>query len=114
MEVHKVLGQGFLESVYSEAFAFELTARSIPFRRECPLSVIYKDTALPCQFKADFICFDKVLVELKALAKLSGKEAAQVMNYLKVSKIEKGLLINFGTYSLEYKRFIWQEGRNRS
>ncbi len=114
MEVHKVLGQGFLESVYGEAFAFELNARSIPFRRQCPLSVVYKGAALPCQFKVDFICFDNILVELKALAKLSGTEAAQVMNYLKASDIEKGLLINFGTYSLEYKRFIWQEGRTRS
>ena len=114
MDVHKWLGRGFLESVYGEAFAFELGARNIPFRRECSLDVIYKGTALPCHFKADFICFDKVLVELKALAKLSGTEAAQVMHYLKASTIEKGLLINFGAPSLECKRFVWQEGRHRS
>ena len=113
MEVHNVLGQGFLESVYSEAFAVELGARHIPFRRECSLNVIYKGTALPCQFKADFICFERVLVELKALARLSGNEAAQVMNYLKATTIEKGLLINFGSPRLECKRFIWQDGRRQ-
>ncbi len=73
----------------------------------------YKGTALPCQFKADFICFERVLVELKALARLSGNEAAQVMNYLKATTIEKGLLINFGSPRLECKRFIWQDGRRQ-
>ncbi len=107
MEVHNVLGQGFLESVYSEAMVVELTARGIPFRRECPLSVHYKGTALPCQFKADFICFDRVLVELKALARLSGTESAQILNYLKATRIAKGLLINFGSAKLEYKRYVW-------
>ncbi len=114
MEVHNVLGQGFLESVYSEAFAVELGARNIPFHRERSLSVIYKGTPLPCQFKADFICFDRVLIELKALARLSGTEAAQVMNYLKATTIERGLLVNFGGPKLEYKRFIWQDGRHQS
>ena len=107
MEVHNVLGQGFLESVYSEALAIELNARSIPFRRELPLSVIYKGTALPCQFKADLVCFDRVLVELKALTRFSGNESAQVLNYLKATKISRGLLINFSAAKLEYKRFVW-------
>ena len=102
-----MLGQGFLESVYSEALVVELNARSIPFRRELPLSIVYKGTALPCQFKADFICFDRVLVELKALSRLSGTESAQVLNYLKATKIRKGLLINFGAAKLECKRFVW-------
>ena len=107
MEVHNVLGQGFLESVYGEALVVELNARNIPFRRELPLSVTYKGAALPCQFKADFICFDRVLLELKALTRLSGTESAQVLNYLKATRINKGLLINFGAAKLEYKRFVW-------
>lgn len=78
------------------------------------MNIIYKGTALPCQFKADFVCFDKVLVELKALAKLSGTEAAQVIHYLKASTIEIGLLINFGADSLDCKRFVWQQSRDVS
>ena len=107
MEVHNVLGRGFLESVYSEAFAVELNARKIAFRREAPLNVVYKGTALPCQFKVDFICLDNVLVELKALPRLSTSEVAQILNYLKATKMRKGLLINFGAEKLQCKRYVW-------
>ncbi len=107
MEVHNVLGRGFLESVYGEAFAAELNARKIAYRREAPLNVIYKGTALPCQFKADFICFDNILVELKALPRLSAPEVAQILNYLKAAKMRKGLLLNFGAEKLQCKRFVW-------
>jgi GxxExxY protein len=104
MEVHRTLGCGFLEFVYHEALAIELAARGIPFRREAALPIVYKDNVLPCSFRVDFICFDKILLELKALATLSPIEDAQVINYLKASKLPRALLLNFGTTSLQHKR----------
>jgi GxxExxY protein len=105
MEVHNTLSYGFLEPVYHEALTIELTRAGIPFRRECALPITYKDTVLTCHYRADLICFKNVLVELKALTRLSGAEDGQILNYLRASGLEKGLLINFGTPKLEYKRF---------
>ncbi|EGF92092.1 hypothetical protein ABI_05250 [Asticcacaulis biprosthecium C19] len=105
MEVHRTLGCGFLESVYHEALAIELTGRGLPFRREAPLPIMYKGTLLPCSFRVDFVCFDSVLLELKALTSLSGNEDAQVINYLKASGHNRALLINFGAQSLLHRRF---------
>ena len=104
MDVHRTLGCGFLESVYHEALAIELAERGIPFRREAALPIAYKGNFLPCSFRVDFICFDKILLELKALAALSPIEDAQVINYLKASKLPLALLINFGATSLQHKR----------
>lgn len=106
MEVHKQLGCGFLEPVYQEALAIEFSKRGIPFSREVKLSVFYKDMRLNTPYRVDFICFDEVAVELKALAHLSGTEEAQLINYLKASDKEIGLLLNFGARSLTYRRFI--------
>jgi GxxExxY protein len=106
MEVHRVLGCGFLEAVYHEALAKEFLQRGIPFRRETELPITYKGNLLPVKYKPDFICYDAVIVELKALDRLSGKEKAQVINYLKATGIERGLLLNFGTTRLEYERII--------
>ncbi len=105
MEVHKQLGCGFLEPVYQEAFSIELTARNIPFRPEVGLPVRYKGQLLETGYRADFICFDSVVVELKALARMSGTEEAQIINYLKATAYEVGLLLNFGARSLEHRRF---------
>ena len=108
MEVHRQLGCGFLEAVYQEALELELTGRGVPFRREVELPISYKGQRLNITYRADFVCYDSVIVELKALAKIGGTEEAQILNYLKASECEIGLLLNFGAPSLEYKRFIWR------
>ncbi len=106
MEVHRILGCGFLEPVYQEALAKEFLLRGIPFRREVELPVTYKGELLAVKYKPDFICYDKVIVELKALSELGGKEKAQVINYLKATGLERALLLNFGAVRLEYERLI--------
>ena len=106
MEVHRQLGCGFLEPVYQEALAIEFAMRDVPFRREVKLPIEYKGQCLLTAYSADFICFETVVVELKALARLSGTEEAQVINYLKATGYEVGLLLNFGARSLEHRRFV--------
>ena len=106
MEVHTRLGCGFLEQAYQEALAIEFGIGRIPFSREAPLNITYRSQVLATNYKADFVCFGSVIVELKALARLSGHEEAQVINYLKASGIERGLLVNFGAQRLECKRLI--------
>lgn len=107
IEVHKQLGCGFLESVYQEALAIELGLRRISFRREVKLPVTYKGQLLLTSFCADFICFDSLVVELKALANMSGSEEAQLINYLKATDYKVGLLLNFGARSLQHRRFVF-------
>ncbi len=106
IEVHRQLGKGFLEAVYHEALAIELNARRIAFRKQVELPVSYKRMRLQCTYRADFVCFEEVVVELKALRALSGSEEAQIINYLKASGHRTGLLLNFGTVRLEYKRYV--------
>ena len=107
MEVHKELGAGFLESVYQEAFELELQKQEIPYEREALLNIYYKGTKLKKRFSADFVCYNKIVVELKALGELSSNNEAQLLNYLKTSELKLGLLINFGNRSLQYKRLIF-------
>ena len=109
MEVHRQFGCGFLEAVYQEAFAMELADRDIPFVREQALPIFYKEHRISCDYRADFICFESLIVELKAVGTLSPVNEAQVINYLKAANIEVGLLINFGEKSLRYKRLIFSE-----
>ncbi len=107
MEVHRTLGHGFLEPVYQEALAIELELQNIPHQREVGLPIRYKDRVLSTGYRADFIYFNReVLVEIKALSELSSSWEAQVINYLKATGIEVGLLINFGVPSLQYKRLV--------
>ena len=106
MEVHKELGPGFLEAVYQEAFELELQKQNIPYEREKVLNIFYKGMKLRKRYEADFVCYDKIIVELKALSDLSNDHVAQVLNYLTTSGIKLGLLINFGSNSLQYKRLI--------
>jgi len=106
MEVHKQLGNGFLEAVYQEALAVELESRKIPFKKEFRLEVSYKGKVLSKYYIADFICYDNIIVEIKAVNELSGVDESQVINYLKAANLKLGVLINFGSQSLEYKRLI--------
>jgi GxxExxY protein len=106
MEVHRLLGCGFLEPVYHQAMEIELNDRSIPFHTQIEFRVNYKGQELDAYYKPDFICFYEVVVELKALARLTSIEESQVINYLKVTGLHTGLLLNFGTRRLEQKRFI--------
>ena len=107
MEIHKKLGHGFLETVYQEAAVLEFPHQNIPFQREVALPITYRDAILPTSYRADFICFSDIIVEFKALSRLSAVEESQVLNYLKATGYRRGLLINFGTSSLEYKRLVW-------
>lgn len=106
MQVHRELGHGFLEAVYQEALALEFSVQSIPFQREVHLPVFYRESLLRCGYIAAFVCFETVLVEIKALARLSGIEEAQAINYLKATNLRRALLLNFGTPSLEHRRLV--------
>jgi GxxExxY protein len=107
IEVHKELGPGFLEPVYHEAMILELPRQKVPFQSEVELSICYKQQPLEQKYRADFVCFDQIIVELKALQHLSGKEEAQVLNYLKATGLRVGVLINFGSQGkLEWKRLV--------
>ena len=105
MAVHRELGPGFLEYVYHEALALELTDSRIPFQREVDLPISYKGRLLSKTYRADFVCFCNIIVELKAMPAITGKEKAQILNYLKAADLNRGLLLNFGTTSLQYERF---------
>ena len=107
MAVHRELGSGFLEAVYQEAMERELRFLQIPHERERQLRINYRGNLLTTFYKADFVCFGSILVELKALSQLTSKEESQVINYLKASKLQKALLINFGASSLQHKRLVY-------
>lgn len=104
MDVHRELGFGFLENVYQEALAKELSIRGVPFEREKRLGVFYKGELLPCTYIADFICFDSIVVELKAQVAITGVDQWQLINYLNATQFDTGLLFNFGDKSLQYRR----------
>lgn len=105
MSVHNELGCGFLESVYQEALALEFIDQQIPFHKEVDLPIFYRNRKMEQTYRADFICYGQVIVELKALSQLTTTEDAQIINYLKATKLDRGLLINFGSAQLGYKRF---------
>ena len=107
MEVHSQLGHGFLETVYQEALTREFQARKIPYEREVCLDIAYKGLPLSVRYRADFICFNEVMVELKAQSALTGVDDSQLINYLKATGFHRGLLINFGTVSLQYRRLVF-------
>jgi len=106
MEVHNHLGRGFLELVYQDALEVEFKLCNIPYEREADLSILYKGQKLEGKYRADFICFDNVIVELKAIKQITNIERAQIINYLKATGYPVGLLINFAEGSLTYERFV--------
>ncbi|HRJ72726.1 MAG TPA: GxxExxY protein [Terrimicrobiaceae bacterium] len=112
MEVHRELGHGFLEAVYRAALAIEFAERGIPYRAEVELPVQYKGKRLSCGYRADFICHENILVEAKAISALSTADSAQLLNYLKATQHQRGLILNFGGISLEQKRLVFGLGRN--
>ncbi|MSU59298.1 MAG: GxxExxY protein [Pedosphaera sp.] len=106
-EVYKEKGNGFVEPVYQECLELELTAQKIPFTAQCALRLTYKGTELKQRYIPDFLCFDKIILEIKAVKQLTDEHRAQVLNYLKATGLRLGLLVNFGHYpKVEYERII--------
>jgi GxxExxY protein len=106
MEVHRIKGHGFAEPVYQECMEIELAMRDLPATPQKELPISYKGRLLKKTYIADFVAYDKIIVELKALDRLTEREEAQVINYLKSSGLEVAILINFGAPSLEWKRIV--------
>ena len=106
MKVHRSLGSGFLESVYQEALEKEFTSQKIDIQRQVKLKLMYDGQPMKKYFVADFLCYDKVLLEIKAASFLVKDAEAQIINYLKSTELPLGLLVNFGQKSLVWKRFI--------
>jgi GxxExxY protein len=106
-EVHRELGSGFLEAVYQEALAIELTSNDIEFEKEKKLEILYKGTTLEKYYIADFVCFNKIILEIKTVSAIDNNHLAQVINYLKATGFNLGFIINFGAKSLEFKRVVY-------
>ena len=106
MAVHRELGCGFLEAIYQEALEYEFQLRNIPYVREKQLDVLYKGRFLDKKYQVDFICYESIIVELKALSELNSIHQSQLINYLKATDLKLGLLVNFGQRSLESKRLV--------
>jgi GxxExxY protein len=106
MKVHSTLGSGFLENVYQEALEIEFQKRAIPYEREKELPIFYQNQKLKTVYRVDFFCYGNLIVETKALSRISPIEEAQVINYLKASNMKKALILNFGTRSLQHRRIV--------
>jgi len=106
MDVHRELGCGFLEAVYQEALEHELKSRNIPYVREQSMEIVYKGNMLNKKYIADFVCYGEIIIEIKALAELTKVHQSQLINYLKITKFQLGLLVNFGQRSLQSKRIV--------
>jgi GxxExxY protein len=106
MEVHRVLGPGFLEAVYQDALELEFVERGIPHIREAPIPIYYKSQRLRSIYRADFLCYQRVVVELKALRTVTTREDSQIIHYLTATGLHVALLLNFGRPSLDHQRFV--------
>ena len=107
LEVHKELGCRFLEAVYHEAMEREMLFQNMPFKPKPNIAIVYKGERLNKSYQPDFICYEEIIVEIKAMTILTGLEEAQIINYLKASRLKVGLLINFESKSLQHKRFVF-------
>ena len=107
IEIHRALGFGFLEIVYKDAIEYEFYQRNISFEREKMYDVPYKGIILPHKFYADFVVFDKVILEVKAKDGIANEDMAQTLNYLKCSGCKVGLILNFGRMKLDIKRVVF-------
>ena len=108
MQVYNTLGSGFLEAVYQEALEIEFQKRNIPYEREKELRINYQEVELKQTYKADFVCYGKIIVELKAVHELDDAHRSQVHNYIHATRFKLGVLINFGDSSgLEYERVVY-------
>jgi GxxExxY protein len=107
MEVHRVLGRGLSEVVYKDALSLEFADNNIPFSREVKFEIEYKGRILPHYYVADFILFEKIVLEAKAIESLTDSHIGQTLNYLAASKLKLGLLVNFGQDSLVPKRVVF-------
>lgn len=107
LEVHRVLGAGFLELFYKDALAIEFRARAIPFEREWPCVIKYKGLQLRGAYRIDFLCYDEIVLEIKGRSMTGPADHAQVISYLATAKKRIGLLLNFGAQKLEQRRFVW-------
>jgi len=106
MEVHRVLGKGFSESVYKDALEIEFRNNDVPYKREKRFDILYKGILLPHFYNADFVCYDRIILEAKAIEMLHSGSLKQTLNYLAASRLKLGLLVNFGEDSLQYKRVV--------
>ena len=107
MNVHNELGPGFLEAVYKEALEIEFQLLGIPYEREKLIKIQYKGNILKKEYKADFVCYEKIILEVKALSSLISEHEAQILNYLKGTGFKLGILVNFGEKSLKYRRLVF-------
>ena len=106
MKVHNELGQGFLEIVYKDALEYEFGKAGIPYEREKKYKVRYEGIILPHYYFADFVVYDKIILEIKGVSGIADEHIAQTLNYLKVSNNQLGLIVNFGQLPLQYKRVV--------
>jgi len=106
MEVHKILGKGHSEVVYKDALEYEFKMNAIPFEREKIYEIKYKEIVLPRKYIADFVIYNEIIFEVKAIPQLTNSDIKQTLNYLASSKNKLGILANFGEDSLKYKRII--------
>lgn len=104
--VHNELGCGFLERVYQDALEVEFRLRNIPFEREKAIQIVYKGEPLGEPYRADFVCYGKVIIELKSVSEILDVHRAQIINYLKATKMKLGFLVNFGEESLNVERIV--------
>ncbi|MFZ5923458.1 MAG: GxxExxY protein [Chloroflexota bacterium] len=115
MEVYNTLGPGFSEPVYQEAFGIEMRKRSVPVKEQYEIVILYKGEPLHKTFIADYLAYERIVIEIKALDQLGSREEAQLLNYLKATRCPLGLLINFGAHNdLEWKRMVATQHRPRT